>query len=146
MTRTSSYFRPLVLLLTMHLAHVPVPVWDSGDAIGWTDSDACISGPGRWDFDLFLLGIDPPDDLDEGPVDSDPEGPGAHMFASGRPSSRPAMAWKGDLDAFAPVTLPDSRRVELSFAAHRDGPGIACYSASFAGPQQWRTLLTVLTI
>ena len=59
--------------------HLPFPVWD-GDNIGRSNLGTlgCCMHNGRdatlfSDLDFVFLGCDPPDDVDDGPVDADPE-------------------------------------------------------------------------
>ena len=61
--------RLLVWILVCSCAHMPIPCTDrdEGYADGGTSNDEYV------DIDLVLLGADFPDDVDDGPVDDDPE-------------------------------------------------------------------------
>lgn len=55
--------------------HLPFPVCDGDDLRSWElHRLACPEEIVKIDIDLVLLGCDPPDDVDDGPVDDDPEG------------------------------------------------------------------------
>lgn len=73
----------LVIVVILHMAHVPVPAPDldgewGGVAIGG------FSDPAAWGF--VLLGVRPADDIDKGPVrhgsPRDATDPGAHPFGA----------------------------------------------------------------
>ena len=145
MRQTSPHFRPLVLALAMHLAHVPVPIWDGGDGL-----ERCGRGAVAlccWDLDPLLLGIDPPENLDEGPVDSDPETPQAEFVSADRVASRPSWLLRGDVQPSEALTAGPAPLVEdIASAAGFSADRSTCYSASYAGSHPWRTLLRVMTV
>lgn len=73
--------RVLVVVVALHMAHVPVPIPDldgewQGVAIGG------LSDPAAWGF--MMLGVRPADDIDRGPIrdpeSSDTSGPAASVF------------------------------------------------------------------
>lgn len=150
MRRTSPRFRLLVLVLALHLAHVPVPMWGAGDALEACSSSTVagrIAGLCCWDLDLLLLGIDPPENLDEGPIDSDPESPRAEFFSSDRVASRVGGSQRGEIDASATLIARPVRCGEVISSATRiRGLRLTSYSASFAALHRWRTLLQVMTV
>lgn len=153
MTRTSSRFRLLVFVLTLHLAHVPIPVCDGGDGIAlgpvYEHGPEWASPPEqRWDIDLLLLGVDPPEDSDEGPIDSRPENPDAELFESNC-LTRPAMIAGARIrlaGGGGPLAMP--WRVALRVLQSPQGiqrfPG--SFGASYPCGRAWRQLLSVLTL
>ena len=67
--------RIMVAYLVASTVHAPIPVFD-GDNLksGETQSASLTTSSGDgFDMDFILLGCDPPDDSDDGPVDDDPE-------------------------------------------------------------------------
>lgn len=149
MRRTSPHFRLLVLVLTMHLAHVPVPMWDAGDGLERSCSpNVCGRIVGlRWDLDPLLLGIDPPENLDEGPVDSDPEIPQAEFCSPDRVASRAGRLQRGESDPFETLIAPADRSNEvISSTEQLPALRLTCYSASFAGSHPWSIMLGVMTV
>lgn len=61
--------RIVAWILIFHCAHIPIPVTDGVEP---TFVSGCLSEE-RFDIDFVLLGVDPPDDVDDGPIDDDPE-------------------------------------------------------------------------
>lgn len=148
----------LISVLILHLAHAPMP---------WCDLDqpaslsACAgkddrSGSARltddsarkrnWHLDFVLLGLDPPENPGESPVDTDPEMPelafgGVNYIAQPNPSltrleSRllidAGLIQRAVSKIRRPVTHDDARRRRGAFGV------------SFLEPQLWRTLLSVI--
>jgi len=70
MLRSRATTRVVACTLILHLAHIPVPWSDGGED---TPHVGLNADEGPLDIDLLLLGVDPPDDIDEGPLDDDPE-------------------------------------------------------------------------
>lgn len=73
-------YKFLVSYMIAFTIHMPIPVCD-GDNIqsgGIQDSDAFVHS--FLDIDFVLLGCDLPDDVDDGPVDDDPEDGTAFPF------------------------------------------------------------------
>jgi hypothetical protein len=148
MRRISPRFRLLVLVLAMHLAHVPVPMWDAGDGLDRCSS-TCIRGVAAlccWDLDLLLLGIDPPENLDDGPVDSEPESPQAEFVSPERGNVRGCLQW-GAIDPSESLTAaPAPLGAMISLPARVPAPRLTSYSASFVGSHPWWRLLRVMTV
>jgi len=67
----------IVLWMVANTLHLPVPVVD-GDNLksGAAHQPVAVDRP-FFDVDFVLLGCDPPDDTDDGPMDDDPES-GSH--------------------------------------------------------------------
>ena len=65
--------RLLVLWMTAAAVHLPMPVGDGDDLKSGEAVTASAPQTVCWDIDFILLGCDPPDDCDDGPVDDDPE-------------------------------------------------------------------------
>lgn len=73
--------RILVTYMVATTMHLPIPVFD-GDNLksGEAHSAAALSTDDDYDVDFVLLGCDPPDDSDDGPVDDDPEDGSQSVF------------------------------------------------------------------
>lgn len=73
--------RIIVAYVVATTMHVPFPVFD-GDNLrsGETHSATAKSTTDAYDVDFILLGCDPPDDSDDGPVDDDPEDGSTSIF------------------------------------------------------------------
>ena len=67
------YHRLLVLWTMAAAIHLPVPVGDGDNLKSGESLLARAAHSSCWDVDFILLGCDPPDDCDDGPVDDDPE-------------------------------------------------------------------------
>ena len=75
-----SFHRIIVTCMIAIVMHAPIPVFD-GDTLRSgelpvnqvTSSNSC-------DVDFILLGCDPPDDSDDGPIDDDPENGSGSAF------------------------------------------------------------------
>lgn len=65
--------RLLVLWTVAAAVHLPMPVGDGDDLKSGESLFARAAPASCWDIDFILLGCDPPDDCDDGPVDDDPE-------------------------------------------------------------------------
>lgn len=100
-------------VLILHLIHAPVPCWDDPGAPAtdrFGDAPRPQTAPSenfRWDVDVLLLGVDPPEDSDRGPFDGEPEHAGWSGFGApyivlrpGRLVSSPATRLPGLQHAF----------------------------------------------
>lgn len=69
-----SFHRLILTYMVAAIMHVPFPVFD-GDNLksGQTRSATTTYVSDYYDVDFILLGCNPPDDSDDGPVDNDPE-------------------------------------------------------------------------
>jgi hypothetical protein len=148
--------RLLICVLVLHVAHAPVPWCDGDDVVRCAveryagpgrspagDRDVQSAGEWDWDIDVVLLGVSPPWDTDQGPLD--PE----RLFVEGLETPyivppfacefRPRLEGRGGDRADVPFP-----RASLTVLAPCGRPP-RCFGASFASPDSWRTLLTVLT-
>lgn len=147
MTRTSSPFRLLVFVLTLHLAHVPVPVWDAGDAVHPGAVAPLVPPEPCWDVDLLLLGVDPPENSDDGPIDSQPENSDAHLYVSsaGGPRLESMGATAGSPSARCVLRAFPAAALCIVSDSARQHERPDSFSASFEA-HDWRELLSVRTI
>ena len=141
MTGTSYRSRLLVWAVVLHLAHVPVPVCD-GD-----DETHAAGRPARalWDVDLLLLGADPPDDTDSGPLDETPENLDGTAFGSPYGLSRPLLVSTADrTEGRGPVPHQAASPLALWPGVPAD-PGVTPrgFAASYLSASAWRQLLCV---
>jgi hypothetical protein len=148
----------LIGVVILHLAHAPMP-WcdlhqpaslsigaatdDGSGSARLTDDDARKRG---WHLDFVLLGLDPPEDPGQSPVDTDPEIPelalgGVNYIA------QPAL----NLTRFDSRILMDAELIHRATCklGHPGGRDAACrhggaFGVSFPEPQLWRTLLSVI--
>lgn len=66
--------RILIIWMVAVTSHLPFPVCDGDNLRSWElPSLEAEGGSVQIDIDLVLLGCDLPDDVDDGPVDDDPE-------------------------------------------------------------------------
>lgn len=86
--------RIVVTYMVATTLHVPFPVFD-GDNLksGETRLTTLISTNDAYDLDFILLGCDPPDDSDDGPIDDDPED--GSQFAFGQLFTAPKFTASG---------------------------------------------------
>ena len=74
----STYQKLIVFFMMATVGHLPLPLCD-GANLG-SESRAgvrpahCSSSWSQFDIDFVFLGCDAPDDMDDGPIDDDPEG------------------------------------------------------------------------
>lgn len=75
-------YRLFVLWTVAAAVHLPMPIGDGDDLkSGQSRTVTATQRPG-WDIDFILLGCDPPDDCDDGPIDDDPENGMGSPFGS----------------------------------------------------------------
>lgn len=65
--------RIVVAYVVAAIMHVPVPVLDGDNLRSGEIASAAATTADEYDVDFILLGCDPPDDSDDGPVDDDPD-------------------------------------------------------------------------
>lgn len=89
----TSYRRIIVAWMVASILHVPLPVCDGDNLTSGQSADGHALPVSLWlDFDFVLLGCNPPDDCDDGPLDDDPEdgshSPFGHAFTLPKPPSQ----------------------------------------------------------
>jgi hypothetical protein len=125
------------LLLASHL-HLPVPVWDGDDVARRGPDRACPAEASANEVDFVLLGLDPPEDPDEGPLDATPD------------ECRDGVCGRRISEADVASKSPRAPRSTVPFAGRVlpvGSPGIPVTPRSpFAlfGVQRWRQALAVV--
>lgn len=119
--------RIIVAWMIATTLHAPFPVCD-GDTLGSNDSTkAHVQDDSRLiDIDFVLLGCDPPDDPDDGPIDPYPEdGSTAFGFQCTRPPG------KADLSSRKQVSLDSNKLFRVHVTRHGNGGLVPCEELSF---------------
>ena len=163
--------RILALLLILNLVHAPFPICDGDDALlsdgvrslcEHQQANTTFAEPSielerpDWDLDIppigdvdfIFLGLDPPEDPDEGPFDSTPESERTSYFPSSstiKPSTGRHAVPVGRLKLadLAGLSLPEGWRDCSLLGGLRSR--VCAYGTTFADPQCWRMLLSVST-
>jgi len=148
MIRRSPFVRLLVWVLILHCAHMPFP---SSDGAEQAAGERRVE-KGALDIDFILLGTDLPNEVDEGPIDDDPEHRptpfgDCFLIAEADPSD-------SDSDRLRPsgTCIPQicSARVALAGSNTQtpESRSLRSFGASFtiSTPQAWRKLLSVFLI
>jgi hypothetical protein len=136
-------------VLILHLAHAPIPFSDGVEH----EPHKSVSQPaGRWDVDFILLGTDPPDDVDDGPVDDDPEtcydsfGLCYILPGKGPAKARPGLAPSLGIietDCVLAGVVSEIRRVQPVAARLPHSFGA---TFSMREPRAWREFLSLLLL
>ncbi|MBN2128098.1 MAG: hypothetical protein JW741_01325 [Sedimentisphaerales bacterium] len=148
MVRRSPFARLLAWVLVLHCAHMPVPCSDGAEQ---TAGEQRVEEE-EADIDFILLGTDLPDDVDDGPIDDDPERcptPFGDYFLvvkagpNGGGSKLLRSAGSGGLRILSPrLALPVSS-IQMPASGSVRSFGV---SFTISAPQAWRELLSVFLI
>lgn len=156
MARCRLHSPKLIYLLVLHIVHMPLPWWDGGlnehHQVVAAENDE--QGQGQIvvttytpDIDVILLGLNPPDDLDDGPLSNRHNHPEEELYGASY-VQRTVMQepFLRLFERFVPIRIDAAQLAAAFHPLPQSGPHRRprSLSATHAAAQSWRIALSVI--